>query len=183
MSGDREAMQTSDYAARREASRMSQVLIMSAFVLASGAAVGFSLSGVARTVTWVLVILIVAFFVTSMLRPVQPSTLTPITRVQAGSWTAGIRVGEFPNVLAERRINPDALLSGSVEFTDHGFVWTPTRRTAKTFGVSSKTWDTTWSVQAKRLRGIGNPVQIDLVSADGRTVTLWMLRGASFDIP
>lgn len=177
-------VQAEDYADLRESRRVFQIPVMSAFVLVLGAMIGASLAAPLRWVVWGLAVLVIAFFAVAMLRRVTPATLTKVTRrVQPGVWPASIRAGEFPSLVAERGMNPDNVLLGRVEFTASAVVWTPTSTTAKSFHITSKHWDDEWSIWAKRLRGLGNQVRIDLVLDPGpTTTTLWMRRGGTYDI-
>lgn len=183
MAGVSEPIRTSEYAARREASRMHQVLVMGAFVLVLGLVVGLQLHGLWRIAVWIAAVLILAFFALSMLRRVQPSEMTRVTaRVQPGSWPASIRIADAPIAAKPRRANLDSTLPGHVQFTENGVAWAPNPPAAKTFGVGPHTWDSTCSIAARRLRGLGNQVQVDLIEPDGHIVTLWMRHGASFTI-
>ena len=157
---------------------------MSGFVLVMGALIGLNLNGGTRIVVWVIVAAIVVFLLATMFRPAHPSQLTVVTkRVQPGSWTATIRVGEFPSVLAARpRLNPDATLLGRVELTERGVMWTPGRNAVRSFAASPQTWDSTWTLDARRVPGIGNQVQLDLTALNGKSVTLWLLNASKFQI-
>ena len=173
-----------DYPRQRESRRRQSLYTRGPFVFVSGISCALRFAGPTRVVILVLTVAIVLFFVVAMVRPVRPSTLTEVTRrVQPGTWWTMIRARDLPGV-AERfpRIGQFAEISGRLAFTESGVVWEPSQRSARYFAVGTQRWDPSWDVKARRLRGIGNPVQVTLTKpGTDDTATLWM-RGRGFEI-
>jgi hypothetical protein len=157
---------------------------MGPVVLLLGISVSLHESGLGRVAILVLTAAGVLFFVIAMARPVHPSTLTEVARrVQPGTRWTTIRARDLPGV-TERfpRMGQFTELSGRIAFTESGVTWEPSKRSERFLPVGTQTWDASWRIQARRLRGIGNQVQVTLTkSGTDDTVTLWM-HGRGFEI-
>jgi hypothetical protein len=173
-----------DYPRQRESRRLQGIYLMGPFVLFLGIACSLALSGPGRVAILVSTVAIVLVFVVSMARPVHPSALTQVTRRgQPGNWPASFRAHSIPGVLQRLpRIGPFAEFSGRLAFTESAVVWEPTMQTQRSFGVGTQSWDGSWSLQARRLRGLGNQVQVTLTKPGEKSVTLWMRHGRGFEI-
>jgi hypothetical protein len=170
---------------QREFARITSFVLMGAFVLLIGLAVAFHFSGAGRVLVAGVVVLVVVLFALVMLWPVHPRELTEVQdRTQSGSWPALLSAGDIPSVLVTHpTINHTVKLPGRAALTEHGVVWTPSRRTVSAFQVGPQHWPGSWSIRARRLRGLGGQAQLDLTSPDGTdTTTLWIWKSKSLKI-
>lgn len=170
-----------NYADRRESRRLQSSWLLLGFVIAVGVACVIRLSGTVLLLTLAFLGVILATFLFVLLRRPQPSSLTTVTNgLQEGTWSASIPAFLFPQARNARpRMNEFAEFAGTVWISPAGVTWKPNDRTRRGFGISDMTWEPTWSMSARRLRGIGSQVQLNLRNTrTGETVTMW-LRGAS----
>ncbi|HEY4268494.1 MAG TPA: hypothetical protein VGM94_09920 [Galbitalea sp.] len=178
--------QFDDYARVRELGRARGIVVFGVFVLVMGLAVAFAVRGAGGFAIATITVGIAAFFAMALVRVPRPAVLTPLfSRARAGAWPATAAAAIFPQVLERYpRLSSTSEMTGVLTFSQLGVRWEPSTQSARSFGLQPVFWDAQWTAQARRLRGFGGLVQLTLTSPQAtQSVTLWMRRASTFEIP